>query len=253
MKKFSAFFAAPAAACMLAIAALAPATEPMPATEIEMIDAVADLTFVQGGDATRLHPELIWRMLAEREENSTISAAFERAMEIGSEQARRDLIEGLEDEFILDPETSGLDILGTELSWEHFRAFEWHPNDYPGGAEGPNEALADIMVDALDNVRPERRANRSQHAVVLRSEATDEVWEYILDQWEEIPDTGGRKLNKHAVPAFVAMRKAAKADGVELIIKSAERDPLVAPREEVPGLHVGGSSARAHSGGGAPR
>ena len=138
--------------------------------------------------------------------------------------AHRALIEALELDFIHDQAMSSLDLLNDELR-VHFSEFDWHDDDYPGGPEGPSEALADIMVDALDIVRPERRANRSRTAVIRRDGVNDDIWTYMLDQLEPVPGEEGWKLNRFAVDSYVKMREAAAADGVTLKIKSGHRDP----------------------------
>ena len=79
------------------------------------------------------------------------------------------------------------------------------------------------MVDVLDLVRPERRANSTRDAVVLRQEATDAVWEYMTSQWVPVPGQERWMLNRHARDSFVRMREQAKAEGVDLVILSAHR------------------------------
>lgn len=187
-----------------------------PAELIETIQALG------GTPATRLRPEMIRAMLAERDADPALKAAFEDALAKGDQASRDALIRAMEFHFIHDPKASVLDLLGEELS-EHFRQFAWDPADYPGGPEGPNEKLADVMVDALDLVRPERRVNTSRNAVVLKSEATEDVWNYMTNEWVPVPGQGERKLNRYAMESFMRMAEAAKKDGVELIILSSER------------------------------
>lgn len=193
-------------------------------TPMSVIEATARLAET---GATRLPPNYVWATLKDRDQDSDINAAFQHALARNTRKSRLALIRALELKFIHDPKTSGLDILGPELS-HHFRTFAWHDDDFPGGPKGPNEQFADVMVDALDLVRPERRANRSREAVVLREEATDEAWTHITNQWVTVPGQERWKLNRHARESFIRMREAAKADGVDLIILSAHRDPQTA-------------------------
>jgi len=196
----------------------------MTTTPQQLIEVTAGLT---GTGVSRLPPDYIWATLGDREEDKAVNAAFEQAMADGSLESVLDLIRVLELRFIHDPETSGLDILGPELS-DHFRNFDWQPDDFPGGPEGPNEQFADVMVDVLDIVRPERRANRSREAVLLRDEATAERWDYVTNQWVSVPGQEKWMLNRHARDSFVVMREQAGADGVDLVILSGHRRPETA-------------------------
>ena len=173
---------------------------------------------------TRLTPGYIYERLHHRENSEAISDAFDRMLVADVPDAHRALIDALELDFIHDPDTSSLDLLNYELR-VHFNDFDWHDDDYPGGPEGPNEVLADIMVDALDIVRPERRANRSRTAVIRRANMNDELWTYMIDQWRPVPGEEGKKLNQFAAASYIQMREAAAADGVTLKIKSGHRDP----------------------------
>lgn len=198
-----------------------PAIPAQSAEDMALIERITDLG---GGVQTKLAPDYIYRRLLRREDSEKISQAFEAALIGIAEDTTAALIRALELDFIHSGETSSLDLLNPELS-EHFGDFEWHEDDYYGGKEGPNEKLSDVMVDALDIVSPERRANRSRTAVVLRSEATEQVWDYMLAQWEPVPDEGEWKLNKHAKAAYLRLREAAAADGVDMTIQSGHRDP----------------------------
>ncbi len=186
---------------------------------MKLIEATAQLGSTQ---ATRLHPNYIWAALKDRDQDAEVNTAFNQALAQGTPESRLALLRALELKFIHDPKTSGLDILGPELS-RHFRAFNWQAEDFPGGREGPNEQFADVMVDVLDLVRPERRANSTRDAVVLRPEATDAVWEYMTGQWVPVPGQERWMLNRHAKDSFVRMREQAKAEGVDLVILSAHR------------------------------
>ena len=202
------------------------APTPLPERSVEsLITHVAD----NSGELTRLPPRYIYRRLHTRGDSQAIAAAFRRLRVGEMPDARAGLIDALESDFVHSPDTSSLDLLNPELS-DHFREFDWHADDYVGGAEGPNEKLADMLTDSLDIVSPERRANRSRTAVVLREEATEAVWDYMLGQWTPVPGEQGHKLNRYAVAGYVAMREAAAADGVDLTILSAHRDPQQAKR-----------------------
>ena len=193
---------------------------------MELIEETARLAET---GASRLPANYIWATLKDREQDTNINSAFESTLSQNNCESRCKLLRALELKFIHDPKVSGLDILGPELS-QHFRKFDWQENDFPGGPEGPNEQLADIMVDALDLVAPERRANSTRDAVVLRAEATEPAWDYITNQWVAVPGQESWKLNRHARESFVRMREQAKLDGVDLIISSSHRNPLVAQR-----------------------
>jgi hypothetical protein len=195
-----------------------------PAAPISLIEATADLA---QADASRLHPHYIWATLKDRDQDPEIHAAFNRALARRTRQSRLELLRALELKFIHDPQTSALDILGPELS-QHFRTFKWHDDDFPGGPLGPNEQFADVMVDVLDLVRPERRANRLRDAVLLREEATDAVWHYVTNQWVSVPGQERWKLNRHARDSFVRMRERARREGVDLVILSGHRHPETA-------------------------
>jgi hypothetical protein len=185
------------------------------------------MTDLAATDVTRLHPHYVRETLKDSGKNEPLDSLFREALAEGSEESRLALIEVLECRFIHDTNTSALDLLGPELS-EHFREFDWQYGDFPGGPEGPNEQFADVMVDVLDLICPERRANQGMVGVVWRREATPEVWDYITNCWVPVPGQENRKLNTHALESFIRMREAAKVDGVDLIILSAHRHPAAA-------------------------
>ncbi|MDK2970985.1 MAG: hypothetical protein PWP23_740 [Candidatus Sumerlaeota bacterium] len=195
------------------------APSPAAVTPEALIDEIVQLS---GTSATRLHPDYVWRSLHTMEEDGSVRAAFDAALANGSHDAKLALLRALELQFVHDPNTSALDLLGGELS-EHFRTFDWQPADYPGGTKGPNETFADVMVDALDVVSPERRANRSRTAVILRKEATEDIWQYMESEWVTVPGQEEWMLNRHARESFIRMRDQARAEGVELVILSAHR------------------------------
>lgn len=187
---------------------------------------VAETIAMAAKGATLLRPEYILTVLNNRGHDERINSAFQAALDNRSDETKQALIRAMELKFIHDPRTSTLDLLEQEQARE-YRYFDWLPDDYPGGNEGPNEDKASEMVDALrsDTVRPERRANSGHDPAVRREEATEQVWEYILAQWEDIPGERGRRLNKHGVDSYVRMREQARAEGVELAIRSSHRDP----------------------------
>ncbi len=191
---------------------------------MSLIEATARLAET---GVSRLPPNYIWATLKDRDHDAEVDAAFKQALAQDTRASRLTLLRVLELKFIHDPKTSGLDILGSELS-RHFRDFNWQADDSPGGPKGPNEQSADVMVDALDLVRSERRANRSREAVVLREETNEAVWHYVTNQWVSVPGQERWKLNRHALESFVRMRQQAKAEGVDLVILSGHRDPQVA-------------------------
>jgi D-alanyl-D-alanine dipeptidase len=220
----------PLALLLLAAATLfTGCTTTRPAKPQTALSLIATTTRLAETGATRLPANYIWATLRDRDQDAAINAAFEKALTQNDCCSKNALLRALELKFIHDPKTSGLDILGPELS-QHFREFAWQENDFPGGPEGPNEQFADVMVDALDLVLPERRANSTRDAVVLRAEATAAVWNYITNQWVTVPEQERRMLNRHALDSFVRMREQAKADGVDLIILSSHRSPQTAQR-----------------------
>lgn len=193
---------------------------------MRLIEATVELART---GASRLPADYVWLILQDRELDTNINAAFESALSQTNCESKLALLRALETKFIHDPKMSGLDVLGPELS-RHFREFNWQEDDFPGGPPGPNEQFADVMVDTLDLVRPERRANSTREAVVLKAEATEPVWNYITNQWVSIPGQERWKLNRHALESFVRMREQARAEGVDLIILSAHRNPQTAQR-----------------------
>ncbi len=195
----------------------------IPSTEAAAMDVIDKAVELAGTDATRLLPEYVESVL---KGNRTWRAepAYREALADASDDNIYELVRAVELQFIHDPRTSALDVLGPELRAK-YRNFDWQRNDYPGNG-GPNEDLAREMVEALRaDIFRERRANSGHDPAVRRSEATEEVWEYILDQWTTVPGEENYQLNKHAVDPYVEMREAAREDGVDLVIRSAHRTP----------------------------
>ncbi len=193
-------------------------------------DALAEIVAYSSRSRTKLPPDYVLGRLRQRGGVPVIDAAFDRVVAHDTPATRSELLRAIELDFVHRADTSSLDLVGTELG-ERFRSFDWQHEDYPGGDEGPNEMYAGTLADALDGVTPERRANRAAVAVIVRDEATPELWEYMLGQWREVPGEprregeGNWKLNRHAVGAYVEMREAAARDGVDLTILSGHRDP----------------------------
>jgi hypothetical protein len=141
----------------------------------------------------------------------------------------RALLKTVERAFILDPNATTLDLLPEPLR-TRYKSFQWDENDYPGGPEGPREDEAIALDAALSRIRPERRANSTPMAVVTKPQFNEDVWKYIEGQERAIPGQEQRKLNRYAQASFIQMRDAAKKDGVDLFVLSANRDPAVAAR-----------------------
>ncbi len=210
-----------AALTVLSLLLSAGCAAPSPAVDA---DTLAERVAYGSWGETKLHPDFLFERLRDRAGTPAVAAAFDRLLADATPAARASLLRALERDFVHAETTSALDLLGPHLG-ERFRAFPWEENDYPGGTEGPNEAYAETLADALDAVTPERRANRSAVAVIRRAEATGEIWDFMLAAWRPVPGEEGFQLNRHAVDAYVAMREAAAADGVALEILSAQREP----------------------------
>ena len=134
-----------------------------------------------------------------------------------------------ENAFILDPETSTLDTLPPSRA-EFYRNVPWGREDYPGAEEGPHEADALKMAEELSAVRPQRRANSTDNAVIRESEFVGDAVNYVLRQLEPVPGQKEHKLNRQARASFILMRSAAKKDGVDLVIIDADRSAQTAAR-----------------------
>ena len=191
-------------------------------SRIDASSPLASLLAMQAAGETRLTPEYIRQTIDARDAHPAIAAAHEAALVTPSRETRAALMRAIELHFVHDPATSTLDLI-PDGAGRQYRDFAWEFGDYPGGPEGPNEAYAREMVAALSEVRPERRANSGHDPVVVRAQATEEVWQYMENEWKPIPGEEEYMLNRHAVDAYVAMREAAKAEGVELVVLSAHR------------------------------
>lgn len=189
-----------------------------------------------GRGASVLPADYVRRALAAPEMAKAVAAA-NTAVADGPEAARntrrdvqaRALLKSVEHAFILDPNASTLDLL-PEPERSHFEHFAWDENDYPGGPLGPHEDEVLALDTALAKIRPERRANSTPTAVVVKSQFNEDVWKYIQAEERPIPGQEQRKLNRFAEASFVTIRDDAKADGVDIFILSANRDPQVAAR-----------------------
>jgi hypothetical protein len=133
-----------------------------------------------------------------------------------------DLVMLLERRFILDRGSSTLDLLGERRS-RRYRRFAWGENDFPGGAGGANEARASEMIRALNDIRPERRANSTDDAVIGRREVDRDMETTIRSQFVNVEGQGSHRLHRDAAASFARMHAAAAAEGVDLRILDADR------------------------------
>jgi len=213
-----------------------------PAATLESPVLESALVLAQMGES-RLPSDVILS-LASGQRGAGILEEAARAAKVpggaeGQEAARRSrvlamrvaraLIPLLEREFIHDPQYSTLDLLPPGER-ARFKAFAWHDDDYPGGPEGPNEAVGLEMDAALSRVRPERRANSTAAAVVSQPEFDEAMWAHIQSRRRDVPGQQPRQLDADALVAFRMMEEAADRDGVDLRIASADRRPEVAQR-----------------------
>jgi hypothetical protein len=198
-----------------------------------LADRAADLA---GRGATVLPADFVRAMLARPDLRDNLAAAQARVAKAppAARNARRAvearaLVRAVERAFILDPNASTLDLL-TPPDRTKYENFNWDEDDYPGGPVGPHEDEALALDAALARIRTERRANSTVTAVVTKPQFTEDVWKYIQAQERPVPGQPERKLNRYALASFVSMRDAAKKDGVDIVILSANRDPQVAAR-----------------------
>ena len=124
--------------------------------------------------------------------------------------------------FILDTDRSALELLAA-ADRDRYLNFAWHPDDFPGGPKGPNEDRADQMFAALTRLRPERRANVGDAAVVRREEFDLDMQRRLEDALVAVPGEHGQRLHRDASAAYVEMRAAAAGDGVMLAIGNSYR------------------------------
>lgn len=149
-----------------------------------------------------------------------------------------ELVRAMEHAFIHDPSLSSVDLLSPDRA-AHFKGIKWKHEDYPGSETGPNEHQADRLTSELNEIRPQRRANSTKDAVVLRDEFDGsgalrsyinselkpvEAYSEALPGETTVPDQPkGHRLNRHAAEAYHRMREAARLDGVALIIGDSFR------------------------------
>lgn len=174
--------------------------------------------------ASLLTPDYI--QLVASEHSQELSATLRRILGMPGPLSTQagELLRLLEIRFIMDPVTSSLDLLPLGER-ARFRTFQWHPHDYPGAPIGPNEGLARAMTAALNRIRPERRANTGQNAVVTKDEHTNQMQAYITRQLQPIPGRPGERLNIHALGSFVRMSQDAQGIGIHLIALNGYRSP----------------------------
>jgi LAS superfamily LD-carboxypeptidase LdcB len=147
----------------------------------------------------------------------------------------KSLLRAVEKQFIHNPQASTLDLLPPDRS-RRYRDFAWHRLDYPGQSRtngeldpvGPNEARATEMANDLSAVRPERRVNTGDDAVVTQAEFDSNMRRHVQTNIEQVPGQGGHRLHKDARDAFVRMHRAAEAEGVDLVIEASYRSPETA-------------------------
>lgn len=213
------------------VSALAASPPDNPATERELLVSRAQELAVRGGSLLR--PAMVRgyvlqsRLLDGCADRIGSAPAAARSARLGAEAAK--LLKDAETQFVLDPNASTIDLI-PEPDHTRFATFKWDPDDYPGGPVGPHEDVAIAMDAALSTIRPERRANSNQTAVVKESEYNDDVWKYIQLEERPVPGQPTFKLNRWALASFVAMREAAKKDGVDIVILSSNRLPTTAAR-----------------------
>jgi hypothetical protein len=183
-------------------------------------------------------------MLADRAGKPTVAAAADAAVAPlagrtfwtqldGLLDGAPTVLRALETAFILDPATSGLDLLPGG-GGQRYRDLAWQRNDFPGGG-GPNEWRARRMASELSAIRAERRVHTGGEAVVLERQF-ESVRRFIGDRLGTVPAPGadlnfpagvdqpaGQRLFQTALDSFVTMRAAAAADGVPLVVLAAWR------------------------------
>ena len=143
------------------------------------------------------------------------------------------MLRAVETAFILDPTSSGLDLLPGGAG-RRYRDLAWQRNDFPDGG-GPNEWRARRMAGELSGIRPERRVHTGDQAVVEERQF-ETVRRFIADRLATVPAAGadldfpagvaqpaGQRLFQTALDSFTTMRAAAAADGVPLVVLAAWR------------------------------
>lgn len=94
-----------------------------------------------------------------------------------------------------------------------------------------DEKYSEALRRDLNKIRKERRANKKGVGFMDKreykkasTEKQGHIIEYLNSKMKEVPDSGGHKLYGEAADSFVKMRDLAKAEGVTLKIKDADRD-----------------------------
>jgi hypothetical protein len=108
--------------------------------------------------------------------------------------------------------------------------------ELPEGARatftGPNEPKAKQLAEDFKGLLKEMRPNQGTTGVLKESSEFMphmEAWvKYINREMEEIPgeehtESNERKLNRLALPSFIAMREAARQDGIRLKVNNSSR------------------------------
>jgi len=112
--------------------------------------------------------------------------------------------------WIADNARSGIELIGDAARRRHFLSdVDWTKVDFPGN-DADRSTESNALFNALAAVVPERRVTG------LRFHDVDSVV-------QAVPGQTGFRLHPEAKDAFVRMRDAAKADGVDLRIGSAWR------------------------------
>lgn len=197
----------------------------------ELIDAAVQIAATGG---TMLLADDVRDALEGRSRDPELAAEFDAALaHIDARSAEEgpiaplniaagDIITVLERRFILDPKQSTLDLLGERRS-RRYRDFEWSDSDFPGGTTGPHEARAKEMIGAMTRRLPERRPNSQAFAVIRKREVDRSLEKHIEGYLVPVEGQPRKKLHPVAAASFAEMRAAAAADGVRLLIKSANR------------------------------
>jgi LAS superfamily LD-carboxypeptidase LdcB len=230
--------------------------EPMDANEIET--RIKQESARQLDNASSLiRPEYLHKLIAERDAHPDFKAVYDAIVQ--EAQAAKDfsgqntvidrrvsaLFPAAELEFIHDDSLSSIDLLPAERA-AHFKGIKWEHEDFPGGKTGKNERQANKLADELSAIRPERRANSTEHAVVTKSKYNSDkaLRTYIDKELVPVPDftaaapgesvppkqPKGHRMNRHAVAAYVQMRDDALKEGVVLIIGASHRSQATAEK-----------------------
>jgi LAS superfamily LD-carboxypeptidase LdcB len=223
---------------------------PKPPTNDEIAQSlIAETVELAGTGGTLLRPEQVQTALDGRAGDADLSRAFDKEVQTISATTSRDpltlrfasrwqaksLLRAVEKQFIHNPDASTLDLLSPERA-RRYRDFAWHRLDYPGQSRtngeldpaGPNEARATEMANDLSAIRPERRVNTGDDAVVTQGEFDANMRRHVTANIEAVPGQGGHRLHREARDSFVRMQTAAEVEGVNLVIEDSYRSPQAA-------------------------